>query len=219
MTTTRARLAALALCASASAAAPAATTMLDVDFEDDALGPLGPPWVVFPGNGASSVSIVDVPGRHGHVLQLDADPSEGEFLTASDAFSASQRRIVSRVDIRPQAGAAFIWSLTGAGASLGARRIRLQLAPGSDVLDAQTSPSGETACGRLPQGKWSRVTLSVDARFEPHTFDVLIDGQPTACTGIVTGLGPPFDGVTVMDASNAGWGGRTQFDNILVKAR
>ena len=212
------RLAALALCTGATAAASAGTTVLAVDFEDDAVGPLGPPWSVF-GNGGSSVSVVDVGGRHGHVLQLDADPSEGVYLTASDPFSASRRRIEARVDIRSDAGAGFIWALTGAGDTLGSRRIRLQLPPGSDMLDAQTSPSGDTACGHLPVGKWSRVTLSVDARFATHTFDVLIDGQPTACTGIATGLGPPFDGVTVMDASNAGWGGRTQFDNILVKAR
>jgi hypothetical protein len=99
------RLAALALCAGASVAVSAATTVLDVDFEDDEVGPLGPPWAVFPENGGSSVSVVDVAG------------------------------------------------------------------------------------------------------------------QPTACTGVETGLGPPFDGVMVMDASNPGWGGRTQFDNILVRAR
>src|SRR5262245_58862006 len=114
MTTTLARLAALAPCAGASAAASAATTVLDVDFEDDPVGPLGPPWDVFPGNGGSSVSVVDVPGRHGHVLQLDADPTEGEFLFASDGFSAPQARIESRVDVRPKDGAAFIWALTGA---------------------------------------------------------------------------------------------------------
>jgi len=212
------RLAALAVCTGTSAAISAGTPVLAVDFEDDAVGPLGAPWAVF-GNGGGSVSVVDVGGRHGHVLQLDADPATGVYLTASDPFSTSRRRIESRVDIRPHAGAGFIWALTGAGDTLGARRIRLQLAPGSDMLDAQTSPSGDTVCGRLPAGQWSRVALSVDAHSDPHTFDVTIDGQPTACTGIVTGLEPPFDGVMVMDPSNTGWGGRTQFDDILVKSR
>ncbi len=201
-----------------TAPAAASTTVLSIDFEDEALGPLGPPWSVAPPSGPSAVSVVAA-GAHGHAMALQGDVGEGAFVTASTALSTSSRRVTALVDIRPSAGSAFVWSLTGAGDSIGARRVRLQVAPGTGVLVAQTSPSGSTSCGPLPAGAWTRVTLVVDARHEPHTFDVRIGGMPTACTGVETGLGPPFDGVGVMDASNAGWGGDVLFDNFRVIAK
>jgi hypothetical protein len=60
------------------------------------------------------------------------------------------------------------------------------------------------------------VTLTVHATAWPHTFDVRINGAPTACTGIETGLSPPFNAVSVMDASNEGWGGSVLLDAIAV---
>jgi hypothetical protein len=33
---------------------------------------------------------------------------------------------------------------------------------------------------------------------------------------VACGLSPPFNGVTVMDASNDGWGGPVAFDNIAI---
>lgn len=60
------------------------------------------------------------------------------------------------------------------------------------------------------------MTLKVHTRSIPHTFDVLINGMPTACIGAETGLSPPFTDVSVMDASNEGWAGDVRFDNIKV---
>ena len=47
-----------------------------------------------------------------------------------------------------------------------------------------------------------------------HTFDVLINGASTACVGVIGEIQPPFSAVSVMDASNVGWGGAVYFDNI-----
>jgi hypothetical protein len=189
-----------------------AETVLHEDFEDDPLGPLGATWKVTSAGGGS-VSIVNTTA-HGHVIRLQGRKAEGEYLIATRAISSSSTDLTTEVDIRPNSGASFIWSLSGAGTSIGRRRIRLQLAPGSTTLVAQTVPSGTTSCGTLPAGVWSRVTLIVNA--VSRTFDVLINGTPTACTGVAAGIQPPFTGVSVMDASNVGWGGSVGFDNIDV---
>jgi hypothetical protein len=194
------------------AASAVATTILSEDFEDDPLGPLGPGWSMMPAGSQSIVAITETTD-HGHVLRLRGSPAIGAYLIASRAFSSTAHLITVHVDIKPTAGASFIWSLHGAGTSIGRRRIRLQWAPGSEVLVAQTVPSGSTSCGTLPSGVWSTVTLRLDAVV--RRFDVLIDGVPT-CTGVSAGLQPPFNSVKVMDASSDGWGGTVRFDNIEI---
>jgi hypothetical protein len=189
-----------------------AGTVLHEDFEDDALGPLDATWTVTSAGGGS-VSIVNIMD-HGHVLRLQGSPVGGEFLIASRAISSSSTDITTQVDIKSNSDASFIWTLNGAGSSIGRRRIRLQQAPGSTTLVANTVPGGNTSCGTLPSDVWSRVTLIVHT--VPRTFEVLIDGEPTACTGVATGIQPPFNSVSVMDASNDGWGGIVRFDNIEV---
>jgi hypothetical protein len=188
------------------------TVVLHEDFEDDALGPLGAPWTITAA-GSGSVSIVNTTD-HGHVLKLLGSKTEGHFLIASRPISSASTEIVAEVDIKPAKGATFIWSLHGAGSSIGARRIRLQREPGSTMLVSNTVPGGNRNCAPLPNNVWSRVTLKVHAGALPHTFDVLINGAPTACTGLSTGLSQPFTNINVMDASNLNWGGDVRFDNI-----
>jgi hypothetical protein len=131
-------------------------------------------------------------------------------------FSSSATEIVVSADMRPAAGSAFVWELHGAGSSIGARRVRLQRLVGSTMLSAQTAPSGTTNCAPLPSDVWSRVTLKVHATTFPHNFDVLINGNPTACKGISTGLSPTFTYIAIMDIASAGYGGDIRFDNIDV---
>jgi hypothetical protein len=187
-----------------------------VDFEDYAVGPLGAPWSISQ-TGSSSATIVHTTD-HGNVLRLHGSSALGDFLVASLGFSSSAANIVSQVEVNPASGASFIFSLHGAGDSIGRRRIRLQRAPGATVLVANTVPSGDTTCGTLPSGVWSTVTLMVQSAALPHTFDVLINGTATACRGVETGLSPPFSAVSVMDASNDGYGGDVLFDNIGLAA-
>jgi hypothetical protein len=207
----RATFAALALLCWLDASAWAGT-ILHEDFEDDALGPLGAPWTITSAGGGS-VRIVDTVD-HGHALRLLGSVAEGDFLIASRAIASSSPDITTHIDVRPSSGASFIWTLHGAGSSIGRRRIRLQQAPGTTTLVAHTVPSGNTSCGTLPSGVWSRVTLIVHT--VPTIFDVLIDDVPTSCTGVASGIKPPFNRVSVMDASNDGWGGVVRFDNIEV---
>jgi hypothetical protein len=193
------------------------TSILFVDFESSPLGTLGAPWAVTSA-GASTASIVST-GDHGKALRLHGSTVSGEFLIASLGLSSSASDINVAVAIRPSASAAFVWSLEGAGSSIGARRIRLQRAPGSTMLVASTSPSGNTNCGPLASNAWSTVTLIVHTQMcTQRSFDVLINGAATSCTGIATGISAPYNAVSVMDASNAGWGGDVLFDEIVATA-
>lgn len=190
-----------------------AATVLDEDFEDDALGALNADWTISSA-GRGRASIVNTTD-HGHVLQLQGSKTEGEFLIATRAISSSSTDIATQVDIKPSTASSFIWIINGAGSSIGRRRIRLQQAPGSTTLVANTVPSGNTNCGRLSPNVWSTITLNIDT--VSRIFDVLINGAATSCTGISADIQPPFNSISVMDASNLNWGGAVQFDNIGVE--
>lgn len=205
---------ALVLIFALASTALALTTVLHENFEDDALGALSAPWAIS-SSGTGSVTIVNTTD-HGHVLRLLGSTTEGHFLIASRPFSSSSPDITTRVDIKPNSGASFLWTLHGAGSSIGRRRIRLQQSPGSTTLVASTVPSGNTSCGTLRSGAWSRVTLIVHTAL--HRFDVLINGASTSCKGVTADIQPPFNSVSVMDASNSGWGGTVFFDNIDITA-
>jgi hypothetical protein len=86
------------------------------------------------------------------VLRLQGSQAEGDFLIASRPISSSSTDITTEVDIKPISGASFLWTLHGAGSSIGRRRIRLQQAPGFTTLVASTVPSGNTDCGTLSSG-------------------------------------------------------------------
>jgi hypothetical protein len=191
----------------------ALTQVAAVDFESYPLGALGSPWSVSPISGPSTVKVVST-ADHGKVLLLHG--SNSAYLIASLPFSSSATQITTNVQIKPDNGATFIWTLTGAGSSIGRRRIRLQLPPSTNTLQVQTVPAGTVNCGKLQSGVWSSVTLVVHAQTWPHTADVLINGVPTACSALTVGLSPPFNGVQVMDAGNEGYAGDVRFDNIRV---
>lgn len=191
----------------------ALTQVVAVDFESYPLGPLGSPWSVSPSTGPSTVNVVTT-ADHGKALLLHG--SNSAYLIASLPFSSSATEITTDANIKPENGAAFIWTLTGAGSSIGRRRIRLQRPPGTDTLQVQTVPAGTVNCATLQSGVWSSVKLVVHAQIWPHTADVLINGAPTACSNLTVGLSPPFNGVQVMDAGNEGYAGNVLFDNIAV---
>jgi hypothetical protein len=194
--------------------ASATTTAFSEDFENTKPGPLEAPWTITSA-GASTAAVVAT-ADHGRVLDLRGSTASGDFLIASRGFSSAATEVEYNVAINASAGSSFVTALNGNGTSTSARRIRLQQDPGSTTLVAQTSISGTTPCAVLTPGAWSAVTLRVHAAAATHTFDVLVNGARTKCTGIATGLSAPFTGLNVMDASNAGFGGSVLFDDFLV---
>ncbi len=197
-----------------STVAAATTTVFSENLQTTATGPLGAPWTI--SKAGASAAVVKDTATHGRVLDLQGSTTNGDFLVAARSFSSSSTEIQSSFAVNPSAGSSFVTAFNGAGSSLGARRIRLQRDLGSTTLVAQTVPSGTNSCATLASGVWSTVTLRVHTAASPHTFDVLINGATTSCTGLSTGLSTPFTGLNVMDASNDGWGGSVLFDDFLV---
>jgi hypothetical protein len=194
------------------------TTVLAANFDGDALGSLRAPWSVTQSTQRLSTASVVSASGHGRALQLHGSTRLGEFAIAARGFEAAQTDASFDFAVRPNSGASFIVAFKGAGGSIGARRIRLQRAPGSTALVANTAGVGDVTCGSLPSNAWANVSLRVHTQTIPHSFDVLINGVPSACTGTATELGTPFTGIDVMDASNSGWGGDVLFDDMSVTA-
>jgi hypothetical protein len=207
------------------------TPVTSIDFENYPTGPLGAPWSVSQ-TGASAIGIATT-ADHGKVFALHGSGTSGDFLTAAFPLTAAVRPQRPRGSIvltasnaatsdptcgRSPSSAPALFALSGAGSSLGARRIRLQRLPGSTTLVANTAGAGDVSCGTLASGAWSTVELFVHTQRSPHTFDVRINGAATACTRSTTEMSAPFTSVSVMDASNAGFGGDVDFDDILAKA-
>ncbi|MCC6556573.1 MAG: hypothetical protein IT372_26740 [Polyangiaceae bacterium] len=183
--------------------------LFSFDFDGYPTGPLVA-WRVA-GGGFSAATIVPWPGR-GQVLRLDGGPALGDFLVAGATIPPYPGDITVRFDVHPASGASGIFTLLGSGSGYSGRQLRLMRGPISSDLVAASS-AGNVPCGPLPSGRWSTVTLRVHTAL-PRTFDVMIDGAPTACTSLPTRIQPPFVGINIMDASNLGWGGRMYFDDI-----
>jgi len=205
--------AALALFIGLGSSALALTTVLHETFETYAVGPLGAPWSVTK-SGSSRADVVNpTTGKH---LLFHGGTADGDYMLVRRNFSSAATEIVVNADLNPAANSSFVWELHGAGSSIGRRYIRLQRFVGSTMLISYTVPGGSRNCAPLPSGVWSRVTLKVHATTYPHTFDVLINGTPTACTGLSTGLSPTFTYVSITDINAVGYGGDTRFDNLDV---
>jgi hypothetical protein len=187
------------------------TAGMRVTFEGYPVAQLGSPWQV--AWTPNTRAVVERTSNHGNVFLLEGDPIQWQYLVARLPISVSSDLSAS-VDIQPTSGASFVLLFYGTGVSNYKRRIKLEREPGSDHLIANTPPSGRTDCGRLPAGKWTRVTLVVHTGTTPSTFDVLLDGQASACTGVRAYATRPFSMIEFSDSSTDRWGGDVRFDNI-----
>lgn len=189
------------------------TTVMGVDFEDYAAGPLGAPWQV--SRSLTAQATIENAGGHGKAIHIDGSPASGDFVLARLSVSVPSD-VVASVDVNPADGAAFVWTVHGTGVSLYKRRIRLQRWAGTERLIASAPPTGDTDCGALPSDTWSTLTLVVHTAQQPSTFDVLVDGNETACSGLAAYVTKPFNMVEIMDSSNQNWGGDVLFDDIVM---
>lgn len=194
--------------------AAADTTALNETFQGTPTGPLGSPWFVDI-HGASTAFVVDTPD-HGRVLNLRGSTTIPDSLVAIRSFSTAATEVQYSFAVNASAGSSFQTELNGTGNSYFSRHLNLRLEPGSNTLVALTSPSGLTDCAPLARGAWSTVTLRVHETVLPHTFDVLINGARTNCTGIETRQAAPFTGISVIDGLDTGQGGSVLFDDLRV---
>jgi hypothetical protein len=182
-----------------------------VNFEGYATGPVASPWQI--SRTLSTSATVERTSDHGNVFLLKGVATEWQWLMAKLAISVSTD-ISATVDIKPDSGAGFVWTVFGTGVSNYKRRIRLERFPGTNTLTASASPSGDVDCGPLPSNQWSRVTLVIRTGTTPSSYDVLINGNRTSCTNLRAYVTKPFNMVEIMDSANDRWGGTVRFDNI-----
>jgi len=194
--------------------AAADTAALNENFETTPTGPLGSPWTVDI-HGASTAVVVNTPD-HGRVLNLRGSKTIPDSLVATDHFASAATEVQFNYAVDASSGSSFQTELNGTGNSYFSRHLNLRLEPGSNTLVALISPTGLTDCGPLVRDSWSTVTLRVHETVLPHTFDVLINGARTSCTGIETRQAAPFTGISVIDGLDTGEGGSVLFDNFLV---
>jgi hypothetical protein len=194
--------------------AAADTAVFSENFQAAPTGTLGSPWTVDI-HGASTAVVVDT-SDHGRVLNLRGSKTIPDSLVATDRFSSAATEVQFSFAVNASAGSSFQTELNGTGNSYFSRHLNLRLEPDSGTLVALTSPSGLTDCGPLARGSWSTVTLRVHETVLPHTFDVLINGARTSCTGIETRQAAPFTGISVIDGLDTGQGGSVLFDDFLV---
>jgi len=130
------------------------------------------------------------------------------YRTATGAMSAT-----TEFTVNPAPGAAFEYHLIGTGSGYASRYLRLIHEPGSSTLQA-ASVGGVVTCGALPSGQPTTVTLAFDG--SSKTFDVLIGGARSACTGLSTKTSGPVNGFRLSDSTVQGYGGRVDFSDLVL---
>jgi hypothetical protein len=161
--------------------------------------------------GSSSATVLST-AQGGPGVAIAGGSDEGSYLLAMYGAPGAPPDAVAEATVAPAAGAAFVFMMIGTGSSYSKRQLRLERLPGSNELEAE-SASGTVACGVLDD-RPTALTLQFHAAAQ--TFDVLLDGANTQCTNLPTLMQAPVAELELMDASNAGYGGRVEFSDLAV---
>ncbi|HEU4728872.1 MAG TPA: hypothetical protein VFT22_13305 [Kofleriaceae bacterium] len=151
----------------------------------------------------------------GSGLQIDGGKEAASYALASYILDTGAMRATADFSVNPAPGASFTYALRGTGGGYSSRYLRLQRVPGADMLQA-VSANGAVTCGPLPSGQATAVTMSFDGA--ARTFDVLIAGEPSACTDLPTKTSGPVTGFRVMDEPLEGYGGHVEITNLALSA-
>lgn len=150
-------------------------------------------------------------GLAGSGLTIDGSPAVAAYAIANYLVQTNAMHVDAEFTVSPAPNAAFEYLLTGTGGGYSSRQLRLERDPGSDQLKAAAT-TGVFPCGAIPSNHPTAITLSFDGA--SHTYDVLIDGQATACTNLPTRVSGPVVGFRLQDAANEGYGGHVEFSHL-----
>ena len=159
--------------------------------------------------GSTTVSAV----AGGASAQINGGTEAAAYALVSYRVATGAMSATTEFTVNPAPGAAFEYHLIGTGSGYASRYLRLIHEPGSSTLQA-ASTSGVVDCGPLPSGQPTTVTLAFDGT--ARTFDVLIAGARTACTGLSTKTSGPVNGVRLSDSTVQGYGGSVAFSDIVL---
>ena len=144
-------------------------------------------------------------------LEIDGGKQLGSYLIAKYDGVRTSADVTADFTVTAEPGAAFVYSLRGSGLGYTGKHLRVDRVPNSTTLRTGT-PNGNVNCGTLPSNDATLVTIALSTAAQ--RFDVLIDGAPTACTDLQTGIVGPIVGFEMMDASNDGYGGKVRFEGL-----
>jgi hypothetical protein len=162
--------------------------------------------------GGSSTATVTT-SRSGAGLVLDGGTESASYAIAFYSIAPGGMGATGEVTVNAAPGASFTYALRGTGGGYSSRYLRVQRVPGSDALQAWAA-SGPILCGQLVSGRPTLVTVSFDG--VARTFDVLIAGEPTACTDLPAKTSGPITGFRVTDEGVAGYGGHVELTGFAL---
>ncbi len=190
------------------------TVVVDIDFEDYALGPLGSPWDVII-YGASTATIIDDPTKagSGRMLEINGSTTLTESVEAALDIDPQTVDFTVSFDFYYQTGAIFFFDFYG-GEPPVSGPFHLLLV--DNELSASPNPSPDP-CATLTAGTW--VHLETVVQPGAKKFSVLIDGTPSAACADLD-FNPSFEETisrfSFMDVGNDGGGGIVYFDNVFL---
>jgi len=144
-------------------------------------------------------------------LLMNGGTDLASWGTATWFVGSSAATVTAELTVNPAPNASFQYYLLGSGNSYATSKLRIQRVFGSDALQALAT-TGTFDCGALPSNQPTPVTLSFDRA--AATFDVLIDGAPSACMDLPTRLQGPIKASRVTDAGYLDQGGRIEFTDV-----
>jgi hypothetical protein len=149
----------------------------------------------------------------GPALRIDGGTAPGSFAVATYRMSDTGAT-TAEFTVAPAAGASFAYSVTGHGATYSRKQLRFERLPGAAQLQVNAA-TGTVQCGEVASSAPTAVTVVINPT-PPVTFDVLMNGEATACTDVPTSLQLPLVGFSMMDASNEGYGGVVEFTGLTM---
>jgi hypothetical protein len=161
--------------------------------------------------GSSTASVTT--SLAGGGLQIDGGFEPASYVVASYQIDTGTMRATAGFTVEPAPGASFTYAVLGTGSGYSTRHLRLQRVPGSDALQA-ISTNGAVTCGTLTSGQPTPVTVSFDGT--ARTFDVLMAGAPSGCTGLSTKVSGPITGFRITDETVEGYGGHVEFSDLAL---
>jgi hypothetical protein len=162
--------------------------------------------------GGSSTATA-TPSLAGASVVIDGGTEPAAYALVSYRVATGAMSATAEFTVNPAPNAAFSYLLTGSGGGYSSRHVKLKRDPGSDALQANTT-SGYVTCGALPSGQPTTVTLAFDGA--AHTYDVLVGGAATPCTGLSTKAAGPVVGFRMVDESVQGYGGHVEFSDLTL---
>ncbi len=199
------------------------TDLFDIDFEDYSLGDLpNPPWSFMFENGASTAQVVSLKDGSGKALQLyGGTVYNTDYLSADLTFDSEVTQSMNiswdEYHVAGSNHAVHGWRLFQNYSGQLYTEMQFSGDPTTGDFYAYDIDVGDyVTCATFADGTWYTILVEVD--WDAATVSVSVDGTPSAnCTDLAMYWGDdtPLSTMSFIDWSDDGYGGTTNFDNLV----